>query len=386
MRAKALAKIAASALRRPLQTASLLTTEPSAQPSLVEAVRRAADWLLMAQERSIDGDGYARMFSLIRGWDRGYIETTGYIITTLLDAGALLGDGKYRESALRAGEWLLTVQSEDGSFPEIDSGSAQAFDTGQVMLGLNRLAVELADERYLASTVRAAQWLLDNQEEDGCWRRVAYNERPHAYYTRVAAAMLHAGQLAGSDTLVAGAIKNLEWSLSQRGENGYYRYSEFKPGEDALLHTLVYILEGFVMAHELTGEARWADAAVEGVRTLGRLVDKDGLLRSQYSPEWKATNPEICVTGLAQYAGACFDAARLSGDASLIEAGVKPLKYLAARQILKGEDMIGAVPSSLPVWGYYGGMELFNWNMKFFIDAVLKSGLAVGATGANPVR
>lgn len=382
MRAKALAKIAASALRRPSQTASLLAAGPSPQANLADALRRAADWLLIAQERSTDGDGYARMFSLIRGWDKGYIETTGYIITSLLDAGAVLGDEKYRESALRAGEWLLTVQSEDGSFPEIDAGTAQAFDTGQVMLGLNRLAVELKDDRYLAATTRAAEWLRVNQEEDGCWKRVAYNERPHAYYTRVAAAMLHAGQLAGSDAIVAGAIKNLEWSLNQRGANGYYRYSEFKPGEDALLHTLVYILEGFVMAHELTGEARWADAAVEGVRTLRGLADKDGLLRSQYSPEWKATNPEICVTGLAQYAGASFDAARLSGDASFVEAGVKPLKYLASRQLRKGDDMIGALPSSLPVWGYYGGMELFNWNMKFFIDALLKSGLA-GASGAN---
>ncbi len=37
--------------------------------------------------------------------------------------------------------------------------------------------------------------------------------------------------------------------------------------------------------------------------------------------------------------------------------------------------MAGGLPSSMPPWGYYGGMDLFNWNVKFYLDALIRSGL-----------
>ena len=356
----AAAKIAASALRRPAQTARLLRKVRPTSRAPEAAARLAGDWLLTSQDKSTDGDGYARRYSLFRGWDKGYIETTGYIIPTLLDLAALLKAPQYEESAHRAGVWLLGVQKPDGAFADIDSGKSQAFDTGQVLLGLNRLAVVTGEARYRDAAVAAAKWLEANLEDDGPWRQAAFNERPHAYYTRVAAAMLETGKIAGLDHLVASAERNLAWSADQRQANGYYRYSEFRPGVDALLHTIVYVLEGFVHAYDLTGEARWGEHAREGAITLSKLVDDQGLLHSQYSPDWTATNKERCVTGLAQYAGVCFDVVRQGGDPALRDVGRKVLKYLMDIQLEEDADMAGGLPSSMPPWGYYGGMELFN--------------------------
>lgn len=374
MRAKQLIKLCLGLARHPIYTSHALKIHRRAcETELEDSIRSGADWLVRAQVNAPDGQGYSRRYSLISGWDNCYIETTGYIVPTLLDVSQYLAVDKFKESAHRAANWLLTVQTEDGAFTDIDAYAPQVFDTGQVLLGLNRMFRETGDERYLASLRRAGRWLTDKQEADGSWVRYAYNNRPHTYYTRVAAALIEAGQIAGIDEYLAAGVRNLEWTLRQRQENGYYRYSEFKPGEDAILHTIVYVLEGFSMAFELTGEQRWADALIEGANVLARLSTEEGLLFSQYDPDWRATNTEYCVTGLAQYAGICFDASNINGDVSFRDRGVRVLEQLCHWQQDKGHDIEGALQSSVPLWGYYGGMEFFNWNMKFFLDAALKS-------------
>ena len=107
--------------------------------------------------------GYSRKFSFIKGRDESYIETTGYIVPTLLE----LQDKKYINSALKAGEWLLKIQNRDGSFSEIDNNQPFVFDTGQVLLGLNALFEFTNDERYKSAIEKASNWLIEVQEDDG---------------------------------------------------------------------------------------------------------------------------------------------------------------------------------------------------------------------------
>lgn len=371
MRPRKIAKIALSLLRHPIYTAQALRVS-DAETDIATAMRRAADWLLIAQESATDGGGYPRRYSLIGGWDRCYIETTGYIIPTLLDVGNYLGEEKYHASALRAAEWLLSVQQGDGSFTDIDVYAPQVFDTGQVLLGLNRMIREGGNPGYADAARRAAQWLVNVQDEDGAWRRFAYQGRPHAYYSRVGAALIETGLLLGDDDFVRMGRCNLEWVLAQEQPNGYYAYSEFKPGEDAILHTIVYVLEGFSMAYALTNEDKWRDALLRGVRALWSLRDDAGMLRSQYDPAFNVTNNEYCTTGLAQYAGVCFDAFELSGEGAFQQSAELVTAQLCKWQQRGGRDIEGGLSGSIPVWGYYGGMEYLNWNAKFFIDAALK--------------
>ena len=374
MNGKQFSKVCLSLIRSPVNTSYALDgRRASGSVDLRECIRSGSDWLLKAQERALDGEGYSRRYSLISGWDRCYIETTGYIIPTLIDVAGFLGEQKYRDSATRAGYWLLTVQGDEGAFAEIDSHRPLVFDTGQVLLGLNRMFRETGDEKFRDSALKAARWLVDVQEENGCWLRFAYNDRPHAYYSRVAAALIETGLMVGDQEFVEAGRRNLDWVSEQEQDNGYFRFSEFRPGEDALLHTLVYVIEGFSMAFDLTGEQRWADTLVRGASALKRLVNEEGLLYSQYDPSWRPANTEYCVTGLAQFAGACFDVHRINGEAEFRALGDGILQRLCGWQLDRGHDMTGALPSSIPVWGYYGGMSFFNWNSKFFLDAALKS-------------
>jgi len=374
MQLKQLTKLCLGIVRHPIYTVDALGLHRKAGGfDLVESVRCGANWLLKAQENAPDGQGYSRRYSLITGWDRCYIETTGYIIPTLLDVSQYLGETKYRESAFEAANWLLEMQTAEGAFTDIDSDTLQVFDTGQVLLGLSRMYYETSDERFLSALIKVGRWLSDIQEADGSWVRFAYNNRPHTYYTRVAAALIEAGQISGIDEYIAAGVRNLEWAMRQKQKNGYYRYSEFKPDEDAILHTIVYVLEGFSMAFYVTGEQRWANALIEGANVLTNLSATDSLLFSQYAPDWRVTNREYCISGLAQYAGICFDVSNINADVKFRDRGAQVLEQLCRWQQDKGNDIEGALQSSVPLWGYYGGMQFFNWNMKFFLDAALKS-------------
>jgi hypothetical protein len=373
MKPRQLAKLSLSLLRHPVYTGfALFARNRPDGVDLRRSLRRCADWLLRAQHQAPDGAGYSRRFRLTGGWDRCYVETTGYIIPSLIDVAAILGDARYARSAATAADWLLTVQAPDGSFADVDRNTPHAFDTGQVLIGLNRMYLETGDERFKESALRAANWLASVQEKDGSWLRFAYNGRPHAYYSRVAAALIETGRLHAVPRFMEAGRRNLEWVLSKEQPNGYFRYSEFREGQDPFLHTIVYVLEGFGMAFELTEERRWRDTLVRGAGVLRRLANSDGLLCSQYDSDWRATNTEYCVTGLAQFAGVCFDVFRLTDDPGFFDIGRRVVQRLCEWQLVRGADTMGALPSSIPVWGAYGGMELYNWNCKFFADAIVK--------------
>ncbi len=329
----------------------------------------AGEWLLSMQ----NGDGgYARKYSLISGRDRSYIETSGYIIPTLLDLGEWLQDERYRRSVHRAGEWLLSVQNRDGSFSEIDSGAPMAFDTGQVLTGLNRLWSETGDVRYRDAAQRAAKWLADSQEADGSWRRVAYNKQPHAYYSRVAAAMLEYAKAQGDEAVADVARRHLEWVLAQQKPNGFFRHASFVEGVPAYLHTVVYILEGLLDAYALEGDSRYLEAVLKNAgQLLKRQNREEKILCSQYDEDFGCANPQKCMTGLAQWAGISLRLARLTSDEKWNEAADVTIFYLKPKQLFAEGVLRGALPASVPFWGRYGAFDFVNWGNKFFIDALI---------------
>lgn len=332
-----------------------------------------AGWLLAIQEPA---GGYMASYGLVTGRRHAYIETTGYIIPTMFDLAARLEDSRCRESALRAGEWLLSVQQPDGAYTDIDEHLPQVFDTGQVMLGLNRLFRETQDLRYREATRRAADWLVSVQDSDGSWTRASYRRGdPYVYMSRVAAAMIESAQLTGEVRHHAAAIAFLRWAAAQQLPNGFFRHCELIPGADPVLHTMMYVLEGFLMAHQLTGDREWLDVVLRGAQPLLDLhLHRDLVPRSQYDAEWRVTNSEKCLTGIAQWAGLCLDLNRITGEPDWLEAASLSLYYLKSKQMLGGGILHGALPASIPIWGYYHPMMFPNWGVKFFADALLLYG------------
>ena len=117
-------------LRRPkLALLSLKSIRDTRILSNKEHIQKASNWLLLSQENSPEGKGYSRGFYLFKqeGWDKAYIETTGYIIPSLIQAGEYLNDQRFIDSALNAGRWLLSVQKPNGAFTSIDNDTELAF-------------------------------------------------------------------------------------------------------------------------------------------------------------------------------------------------------------------------------------------------------------------
>ena len=325
----------------------------------------AADWLLYMQNS--DG-GYARKFSFLNnGRDKSYIETTGYIIETLLKFDI----EKYINSALKAGEWLLSIQNKDGSFSEIDTNKPFVFDTGQVLIGVNSLYKFTKEEKYKNAIKKAGEWLVKVQEEDGSWEKYAYNQQKHTYYTRVSAALYEAGEILENEKFKECALKNINWVLENQKDNGFFKYASFLEGVPAYLHTIIYILEGLIEVYKKTKDEKILKAILKNANKLKEVgFYRDLILCSQYDENFNCVNKEKCITGLAQWAGVAVRIYEITKDVSFLQSASITLFYLKAKQI-KSSFMKGGFSASMPFWGRYGGFDFVNWSNKFFIDALL---------------
>lgn len=328
------------------------------------------DWLLEAQRQAGNG-GFAHSYSWVYGWLPAYPETTGYIIPTLLDTAEVLDRSDARDAAGQALDWLLSIQHPSGYFADL-AGQPQVFDTGQILIGLNRVVSLPGGQRYADAQFRAAGWLAEVQAEDGSFVRYAYNARPHAYYSRVGAAMLQAGVANGWAEVADAGRRNLAWTCAQLQENGFFRHASFDEAP-AYLHTMVYILEGLLDGYAIEAVPGWKVAVLASAHALlTALPAPDALPCSQYREDWQPVKAsEFCLTGLAQWAAVCMRLAQMGHPefVSQAEAAIGQLKrwqFHASNKTLRG-----GLPGSKPLSGRYMRFAIPNWGVKFFMDALL---------------
>jgi len=134
---------------------------PSSSFSIPPHLHTTLRWV----QRSIAvhaGRGSAGYYHLWRGWSAAYPETTGYLIETLWDYYHLTGDESLRRDALSCTDWLCDIQLPNGAWPGGIGGKLAPvlFDTGMMVFGMTRSAVETGQSRYAGAARRAVQWLL----------------------------------------------------------------------------------------------------------------------------------------------------------------------------------------------------------------------------------
>ena len=334
-------------------------------------IKLAGDWLLKAQAANGDG-GYAHSYSLFGGWGRSYPETTGYIIPTMLKVSEYLADSSYRDSAANAGKWLLGIQCSDGSFSDL-SGNKQIFDTSQIIEGLLALYKDTGDNLFLDSAVNAGNFLLNSQDEDGKWTKYSYNNIPHTYYSRASANLLKLFTVSGESRYRVSAEKNINWVLKQQADNGYFNYMSFSADEYPYLHTIIYVLEGLVGSYGFLKDDRILKSFIRTTNTLLDISNRPkDMLYSQYDKDWQYRRKEICLTGIAQWAGLLLNLNKLNADTRYLTNAFIAIDYLKTKQFRTGNAR-GALPGSDPIWGSYFRFAFNNWTTKFFIDAILSS-------------
>ncbi len=372
----------ASAMLRPSAASPATAASSATAARHLDATYR---WLCQAQDATPDG-GVSGLHNLWTGrWSTSYPETTGYIIPTFLAFGQARGDEEARERALRMADWLCDVQMADGAVLSGLLGGPRGpavFNTGQAVFGWVAAHRQTGAERYADSAVRACEWLLARQDDDGAWRgnlSLMTTAPVHTYNGRCAWALIYAAETLGETRFAQAAHAAGEWVLGQQSESGWFEGNAFSLDEVPLLHTIAYVIEGLLGVWAFSGHRRYLEAALRAVHPIMALSSA-GRLGGRLDRDWRATVPWRCPTGDAQIAtvlhrlerhlpghGYGRAASRLIGDV----LGVQRRLGGGTAPVPGGGAAAGGVPGSSPIWGPYMRFSLPNWAAKFLLDALL---------------
>ncbi|MBI1747209.1 MAG: terpene cyclase/mutase family protein [Acidobacteria bacterium] len=354
---------------------------PSAQAEQDHEIHLKAsiDWLGRAQDvrrRATDSGGVSAGWSFEDGWLPSYPETSGYIVETFIAAAKVLNQPELLHRALSIIDWELSLQNTDGSFPGHfgEPGSAPViFNTGQIMHGMLAGYIHFGRTECLSAAVRAGQWMMERQDDDGCWRRSEHNGTPHTYNTRAAWALLRTGLLANDASLNRAAVQNLEWAYKQQTESGWFATNAFTRNRAPFTHTIAYAIRGFLESALLLGQERYLHTAEKAAAALANAQRENGWLTGVYDDGWVPAAYYCCLTGVAQMAINWERLSHVHRNRKYSTAIQRALSFLKKNQVIshEGNAVDGGLAGSVPIWGGYSRFEYPNWANKFFSDALM---------------
>jgi hypothetical protein len=340
------------------------------------SIHESVNWLCMAQDKSVTRDGgIARHYSLISGWGPSYPETSGYIVSTMIQCAELMREKNIRERARKILQWLARIQLPGGAFQAGTVSSKPVvpcvFNTGQILLGLSAGVQEFGSE-YIGPLRLAADWLVAVQDDDGCWRKYASpfvigGEK--SYDTHVAWGLFEAGKVTGKSRYFEAGVSNVRWALNFQEPNGWFMNCCLSDFANPLTHTIGYALRGVIEAYECSKEAQFLRAACKTGDALIRTIKKSGFIPGRLNNKWKGTVSWACLTGCAQVACCWLRLFQLTGNQDYFNAAAITNQYVRSNICLGRGDKRGGVKGSFPVYGDYGPYEYLNWAAKFAIDA-----------------
>ena len=352
-----------------------------------DALRHAIEWICRAQDASGDGGvarsyalGYNRFFRR-RGWLPSYPETTGYIIPTMFDYARRSGREEMFARAVRMADWESEVQMPNGAVMggTVDTPPTPAiFNTGQVLFGWVRAFQETGDERYLSSAIRAGDFMLSVQDADGAWRKslseFASAAIPsYTYNTRSAWGMLQLADASGRPKYRDAAVRNIEYALTQQQSNGWLANNCLWDASRPLLHTIAYSLRGIVEVGMAIGEPRYIAAARVGADALLLRQHADGSLPARFDRNWESTVTYSCLTGNVQMGTVWARLYEATGEEKYLDALARANRFTRSVQWMgtRHPGLEGGISGSYPLHGRYGRFEVLNWAVKFFADSLM---------------
>ncbi len=375
-------RVRQAAAMRTFARAQTARAETETVGTPAEHARAAAEWIVRAQDATGCG-GIAKCYRPIPGrWENPYPETSGYIIESLLEYGRATGDGEYDARARRVADWLLAIQLpcggiQAGTFGPGGAASPTIFNTGQVVHGWIDSWNAWHDATYADAAVRACRWLVEQQDDDGCWRRAGspsvIRQSENVYNVRVAWAMIRAGQMLDEASFVRAGHRNLDWAATREARPGWMDDNDFSDCARPIMHTIAYAAEGFFEAGLLLGEARFVDLALRTCRGVAGTQRADGHLPGRLDSRFQPAASWSCLTGDAQMLLLWRRVAEQAHNDEFSETAARLSLALRSKQALRHQNpgVRGGLPGSHPLGGAYMKHTYPNWAAKFFLDAML---------------
>jgi uncharacterized protein YyaL (SSP411 family) len=378
-----------------------LTLPRNALPPPEESLRAAIDWICRAQDASGDG-GVARSYSIAyhrffkrRGWLPSYPETTGYIIPTLFDYAKRVNREDVFARAVRMADWESKVQMPNGAVMggTVDAPPAPAvFNTGQVIFGWVRAFQETGRQRYLDSAVRAGDFLLSAQDADGAWRKslghfASAQMTSYTYNTRSAWALLQLSDAAADRKYRDAAVRNIDFAVTEQLPNGWFRNNCLWDPVRPLLHTIAYALRGILEVGIALRKEAYIAAVRKAADALVVRQRADGSLAGRWTCDWEPAVTFSCLTGNVQMGTVWAGLYRATSDEAYLQALSKANRFTQSVQWLGTGNLglDGGISGAFPFHGRYGRFEVLNWAAKFFADSLMLEAAIVGDRTKSPV-
>ena len=110
-----------------------------------------------------------------KGWDISYPETTGYIMTSLIDFARLTGQVELVDRAYHMAQWEADIQMSSGAVQggKVTSSEKQTpatFNTGMVLDGFISVLQERDDNDIFRAAERAGEFLVKDLDDRGMFK------------------------------------------------------------------------------------------------------------------------------------------------------------------------------------------------------------------------
>lgn len=270
-----------------------------------------------------------------------YPECTGYYIPTLLKFGD-------RERAVNFGNYLITIQNEDGSWNEPSGEVPYTFDTAQILKGLVALIENGLDknDKYKTALIKGCDYILSMQREDGSIATQDYSQWwlpygkqvPETIHMYCLEPLRKAAQIYGIEEYETCVQKALNYYLAQED------LTDFK----TLSHFNAYIIEGLIDM----GEIKRAQRAMDLIALHQR---ENGMVPAYSFVDF------VCSTGLLQYAICWYKLGEF-------EKADKAFDYVCKLQNKSG-GFYGSYTKGNDKANYLPEGEI-DWAVKYFLDAI----------------
>lgn len=332
--------------------------------------------------------GSASHYSLIKGdWLNPFPETTGYIIPTLYDYATMFNQPSYAELATRLTDWLGEVQLENGAcmqgnYNKVKGKTAPiVFNTGQNLLGFIRAYKESGNKKYLNNAKRAADFLVTSTGEDGVWNKNLHRGLKHTINSRCSWALLMMNQILPSKNYERVAKANLDWTIQQQTENGWFNHGTSRTNGLPNTHFLSYTCEGLLESYRITKDKRYFDTVIKTANKMLDLFNERNMLFAFWDNNWKnhgkyfrnSKGKFICVTGNIQISIVWMMLFEETGNKKYIDAANRMLNFIKTIHniTIKKEGVQGGIKGSFPIYGSYSMLMYPNWAAKYFCDALM---------------